>query len=79
MQVLFFGRLADAAGARREIDTGRFQTVGDVTHALAQDPELGALIRAPSVRTILDHDIVDAATPLGQARELAYLPPVSGG
>lgn len=79
MKILFFGKLAEAAGASRDLDTSELATVGDVTDLLCEDPSLDGLLRSRTVMTVLDDKVVPPETPLADARELAYLPPVSGG
>lgn len=77
MKLRFFGRLRDTIGEEREV-------------ALPAEIEDSEQLRAwfgrdhpdlldAAVRMALDDRLVVAATPLGAAREVAFLPPVSGG
>jgi molybdopterin synthase sulfur carrier subunit len=81
-KILFMGRLRDAAGAEiEEIDlpTG-IGTVGDLRAWLsARSPELGGALSSSSVRAAVDLEIVDDGHSVQEAREVAFLPPFSGG
>ncbi|MBK9383357.1 MAG: MoaD/ThiS family protein [Planctomycetes bacterium] len=75
--VLLFAGLREATGESRvELELGDGATVGDAQAEL--------LRRFPALRErryafALDHHYATAATALGSARELALIPPVSGG
>lgn len=81
-RVLFFGRLHDVVGARqREIELPDWV---DTPAALidwlaAGDAQIGAALSAPSVRVAVDQTIVDRDSPIVGAREVAFMPPFSGG
>lgn len=77
MKVVMLGRLAEIAGWRdREVSA---QTVADLIAVLSvEDPELGAALKHPRVRVVVDQEISDRAVLTG-AREVAFLPVVSGG
>ncbi len=79
MQVLFFGKLGERAGPSRSIDTSDLATVADVTARLCEDPALAEMFSDTPVVTVLDDQIVRGEAPITGARELAYLPPLSGG
>lgn len=79
MRVLFFGKIAQRAGEGREVDAAAFSTVAEVTDFLCEDPDLAELLRSPAVVTVLDDVVVKGAAPIASAKELAYLPPISGG
>lgn len=81
-RLLFFGRLADAAGGReRALDLAAPTSIARLIEALgAGAPELAAALAAPSVRVAINQAIVrgrDAVAAPGD--EIAFLPPVSGG
>ncbi len=81
-RILFFGRLADFAGAReRAFAVDAPISIAALTEELsAGAPELGAALAAPSVRVAINQTIVrgrDALVSAGD--EIAFLPPVSGG
>lgn len=82
-QLLFFGRLRDVAGraaiARPLPDY--VKTVADVRAWLREaDPALGAAISAPDIRIAVDQAFCqDEETGVRGAREIAFMPPLSGG
>ena len=76
-RLVFLGRLEDiAGGAEREVPGG---ALADVLATL--DPELAAALGADRIRIALNGTLVAARSTLvlGEADELAFLPPVSGG
>jgi molybdopterin converting factor small subunit len=77
VKLRFFGRLRDAIGGEIEVDVPR-----DVTDSEQLRAWLGrahpALLDA-SVKIALDDHILVAPTLIGGAREIAFLPAVSGG
>ena len=77
MKLRFFGRLRDAIGGELEVDVPR-----DVSDSEQLRLWLGrrhpALLDA-SVRIALDDCILVAAAPIDGAREISFLPAVSGG
>jgi molybdopterin converting factor subunit 1 len=77
MKVRFFGRLRDAIGDEILVDVPPRITDSDaLRHWLARDHP--ALLD-PTVKIALDDRILVAAAPLDGVREIAFLPPVSGG
>lgn len=79
--ILFFGRLRDVAGACRELDTASLpDTVADLRALLsAGDPSLAQALASPGVRIAVDQEIVADTFCVAAAREIAFLPPMSGG
>lgn len=82
-RLLFFGRLRDIAGcAERQLDLPReIETVADLrAYLAAQDPVLGDAIAARGVRVAVNQAfcVSDAERACG-AREIAFMPPLSGG
>jgi MoaE-MoaD fusion protein len=79
IHVLLFAGLREIARAQTlpvEIDDDA--TAGDLLAALArQHPALAPQL--PPCRVAVDHEFVDARAPLRGAREIAVIPPVSGG
>ena len=77
MRLRFFGRLRDSIGGELEVEVP-----GDVTDSEQLRAWLGRdhpdLLDA-SVKMALDDRILAAAEPIQGAREIAFLPPVSGG
>jgi molybdopterin synthase sulfur carrier subunit len=81
-RLLFFGRLADAAGGReRTFVLPAPISIAALVDALADGaPELAAALAAPSVRVAINQAIVRGRDAIvGPGDEIAFLPPVSGG
>jgi molybdopterin synthase sulfur carrier subunit len=77
IEVLFFAGLREAVGEsviELELDPGA--TVGD---AQAELERRFPVLRGQRYACALDLRYATSATPLGEARELALIPPVSGG
>lgn len=73
----FFGRLRDAIGDEIEIDVpARITDSDDLRQWLARDHPV---LLDPTVKIALDDRILIAVAPLDGVREIAFLPPVSGG
>ena len=82
-QILFFGRLRDVAGCSatsRQIP-GSVRTVAELRAWLREDdPLLGAAICAPEIRVAVDQTLcVNDGESVHGAREIAFMPPLSGG
>lgn len=80
-RLLFFGKLAEAAGARtRDIPLGEAQTVGDLVTALGKrEAALGDALEEKSVRVIVNEKMAARDAAITDGDEIAFLPPVSGG
>jgi molybdopterin converting factor small subunit len=82
-RILFFGRLRDAAGGAEFADElpASLATVADVRRWLAeQDPVLGEALRAPGVRVAVDQMFcLNESQDAQEAREIAFMSPLSGG
>ncbi len=81
-RILFFGKLAEAAGGRtRDMRLGaETQTVGDLVNVLgAEEASLGAALNEKSVRFIVNEMVAARHAAIGDEDEIAFLPPVSGG
>ena len=79
-RVLLFGRLQDIAGWRERAVEPTPPTVAALRDQLAaEDEALGEALRQPSVRVAVDRQIVTGDAPLAAAREVAFMPPMSGG
>ena len=83
MRVRYFAWVRERVGhAEDEIDIpAGITTVRDLMRWLAaRDEDYGAAFAEPDViRAALDHTHVQHDAPLGQARELAFFPPMTGG
>lgn len=77
VRVLLFAALREAVGAGSvEIEVRDGATVGEAREELERRFEG---LRGQRYAFALDHEYVTAEVPLGSARELALIPPVSGG
>lgn len=81
-RILFFGKLADAAGGRaRDVELGTgVQTIEDLVAALGGgEAALGEALNEKSVRCIVNEMVAERNAAIGDEDEIAFLPPVSGG
>ena len=77
MRVRLFGRLRDAVGA--DFDVAVPHDVMDSEHLRAWLGTRHPALLDRSVKMAIDDRILLASAPIGGAREVAFLPPVSGG
>ena len=81
IDVLYFAWLRERIGVPKEsLETGA-ETVADLVEELKARSEAHALAFSDvaSVRAALDQDLVDMSAPIGDAREVAFFPPMTGG
>ena len=81
IDVLYFAWLRERIGVPKEsVETGA-ETVADLVEELKARSEAHALAftDVTSVRAALDQDLVDMSAPIGDAREVAFFPPMTGG
>lgn len=81
-RLLFFGKLADIAGARmRDYSlAGEGHSLADLIAALSADePALGAALVDLKVRYLVNEEMARDDMVLSDQDEIAFLPPVSGG
>jgi molybdopterin synthase sulfur carrier subunit len=79
-RVLLFGRLQDIAGWReRDVEPTPPTIAALLDQLAAEDAPLGEALRQPSVRVAIDRQITAGDAPLAAAREIAFMPPMSGG
>jgi molybdopterin synthase sulfur carrier subunit len=81
-RLLFFGRLKDVAGGELIVDLPEHvATVAELRRWLADsDAELGAALQAHGIHVVIDQVIRNgAAVSVRGAREVAFMPPLSGG
>jgi molybdopterin synthase sulfur carrier subunit len=81
-RILFFGRLKEAAGgAEKTVELP--PAVRDATSLIVwlseENQELRLALAAPAVRIAVDQRIVDRDAPISRPREIAFMPPYSGG
>jgi molybdopterin synthase sulfur carrier subunit len=82
VRILYLGRLQDIAGTRAaEIDLPEGVASAEaVRDWLSRErPALGAALRDPSIRIVVNDALAHADHPVGPEDEIAFLPAVSGG
>jgi molybdopterin synthase sulfur carrier subunit len=82
MRLLFFGRLKDVAGAaQRSLEPPHgVRTAAELIDWIGRDePTLGEALRSRSVRIAVDAEFVSRETSVAGAKEIAFMPPFSGG
>ena len=81
MKILFFGRLAEAAGAEAEVDVpAEGCTVAELRRRLGEAiPEVAHELAKPSVRACIDRTLALESAHVGPGQEVAFIPPLSGG
>ncbi|MCK5750024.1 MAG: MoaD/ThiS family protein [Oricola sp.] len=81
-RILFFGKLAEAAGGRERdwpLEPGT-RTIDDLVTAIGADEALLAdALNEKSVRFIVNEMVAARDASIGDEDEIAFLPPVSGG
>ena len=77
MRLRFYGRLRDSIGAELLVDVP--PEVSDSEQLRAWLGQRHPALLDPSVKVALDDCILVAPQPIVGAREIAFLPPVSGG
>lgn len=83
-QILFFGKLCDAAGASQAMFPSHWsgKSVAEIrSEAAALWPGLAEALGGPGVRIAVDQEIVqdETAIKLTGNEEIAFMPPLSGG
>jgi len=81
VDVLYFAWLRERVGqARERVETGA-GTVRELVAELAAKDEwhAAALSDLSAVRVALDQELADLDTPIANAREIAFFPPMTGG
>lgn len=80
MRVLFFGRLRDLAGTSALDVTEAFETLAQLCGRLAEThPELAPALEQRGLRVAIDKAIVVGDARIAGAKEVAFMPPMSGG
>jgi molybdopterin synthase sulfur carrier subunit len=82
VRIVYCGRLQDAAGLRvAEVDPPtEIATARALRDWLTRDdPLLGEALRAPTVRIVVNDEMVGDDAPISPGDEVAFMPPVSGG
>ena len=79
VRVLFFGRLRDLAGVA-EVEVAAPPTLAALQALVSADnPRLAEALAEPSTRIAIDRAFAAADAPIADAREVAFMPPLSGG
>lgn len=80
MRVSFFGKLRDALGDGSELPAETGETVADLRLRLAAiHPQAADALLSGHVRACVDDAIVGEDFSVDEARQIEFLPPVSGG
>ncbi len=80
VRVLLFGRLADVAGWRDRIVDPAPATLAALRRQIAaEDPQLAEALAGVGVRAAVDQVLSNADMPLATVKEVAFMPPMSGG
>jgi molybdopterin synthase sulfur carrier subunit len=81
LDVLYFAWLRERIGRSREALETEAETVADLVEELRAREERYALAFSDmaAVRAAVDQELVELNAPLGDAREVAFFPPMTGG
>lgn len=81
VDVLYFAWLRERIGQPRETITTSALTVADLVAQLAAMDEwhAAAFTDMSAIRVAVDQQLADLTTPITQAREVAFFPPMTGG
>ena len=81
LDVLYFAWLRERIGVPRERIETQAATVRDLVAELAarDDWHAAAFSDMTAVRCAVDQVLTDLDAPLGEAREVAFFPPMTGG
>ncbi len=81
VDILYFAWLRERIGVPRESIVTEAQTLRDLVAELAAKDEWhrAALSDLSAVRMAIDQELADLDSPLGNAREVAFFPPMTGG
>jgi molybdopterin converting factor small subunit len=78
MRLVFYGRLRDAVGTH-EVDVSPPANIADSESLRLWIGNDRPAVLDPAVRIALDDVVVSGPAPIADVREIAFLPPVSGG
>jgi sulfur-carrier protein len=83
LELRFFASLREALGVSQESIAipAQIKTIADLRSYLAQRSDVWAEVLGNNkvIRCALNHQMVDADTPLKDGAEVAFFPPVTGG
>ena len=79
--ILYFASLRERVGAPRETVESGAATVRELVAELAaaSPAHAAAFADLKALRCALDQQFADLDAPLGEAREIAFFPPMTGG
>ena len=81
VSVVCYGKLRETVGESLCLDLpASVRTIADLAHWLGeQNPAAAKALAEPRVRAAIGDTIVPMSAPLGDATEVEFFPPVSGG
>ncbi|WP_299368757.1 molybdopterin converting factor subunit 1 [uncultured Tateyamaria sp.] len=81
MDVLYFAWVRERIGLPREVVETEAATVMDLVQELRarEDRYAAAFADISALRVAVDQTLVDFDAPIGDAREIAFFPPMTGG
>ncbi len=81
MDVLYFAWVRERIGLPREVVETEAATVMDLVKELRarEDRYATAFADISALRVAVDQTLVDFDAPIGDAREIAFFPPMTGG
>lgn len=81
IEVLYFAWLRERIGQPRERIETKAQTVAELVEELKAREERYAVAFSDlsAVRVAVDQELTDFTAPIGDAREVAFFPPMTGG
>ncbi|MER5171889.1 molybdopterin converting factor subunit 1 [Thioclava sp. GXIMD2076] len=80
-ELVYFAWVRERIGAARETVETEAQTAAELVEELRtrSDYHAAALADLTALRVALDQELSDFDTPLGETREIAFFPPMTGG
>ncbi len=81
IDIVYFAWVRERIGVPKESRDTTAKTVADLVEELKASEERYAVAFADtaSIRVALDQELADFDAPLGDAREVAFFPPMTGG
>ncbi|WP_378946762.1 molybdopterin converting factor subunit 1 [Paracoccus sp. R86501] len=81
LEILYFAWLRERVGQPRETVTTNAATVRDLIAELmaASEGHVAAFSDMASLRCAVDQQLADLDSPIADAREVAFFPPMTGG
>lgn len=81
IRILCFGRIGERIGRETSLELpDGVESVADLRRELARlHPQAANDLLGPTLRACLDDEIVPDEAAIGDAKEIAFFPPLSGG